>query len=337
MVRDDECIKQRSLIILVSSLVLVLCWVSVSAQAQTESPNKASSQDNSRAPKLSVEVVDLTPRFIKFYETATAEKADPERRWQLWQQLYGFAAVPPTPEGKAMARTLLDKAWSQYPKVMARIRQGAAVLKPSPQSILESVVKLLKSTQYPIKVRVIVFVGELENNAFAYVDKEGVSVVAVPVESSDEDLQLNLTHEFTHAVHIKIAGLPGTWERSIAETILLEGLAMRVTEKLIPGKTPEFYTSARSNEWLPEADKRQTDILKGIQQHLDESDSETVTKFTFGDGTTGLKREAYYAGWIIVGQLERQGMTLADIAKLPRSSMDEVINDEINALIKAKR
>ena len=329
--------KQQSLIILVTSLVLVLFSGSASAQTQNRSLNEAADLKSSRAPALSVEVVDLTPRFIKFYETATAEKADPERRWQLWQQLYGFAAVPPTPEGKAMARTLLDQAWSQYPEVMARIRQGAAVLKPSPQSILESVAKLLNGTQHPIKVRVIVFVGGLENNAFAYVDKEGVSVVAVPVESSDEDLRLNLTHEFTHAVHIKIAGLSGTWERSISETILMEGLAMRVTEKLIPGKTAEFYTVARSKEWLPEADKRQKAILTGIQQHLDKSDSETVSRFTFGDGTTGLKREAYYAGWVVVGKFEEQGMTLADIAKLPRSSMNAVINGAINALIKAKR
>src|SRR3982751_3208832 len=118
MLRDDEYIKRPSPIILVTSLVLVLCWGNVSAQSQNQSPNKAPSQDNLRPPKPSVEVVDLSPRFIKFYETATAEKADPERRWQLWQQLYGFAAVPPTPEGKVMARTLLDKAWSQYPKVM---------------------------------------------------------------------------------------------------------------------------------------------------------------------------------------------------------------------------
>ena len=158
--------KQQSLIILVTWLSLVLFSSSASAQTQNRSLNAATDLKSSRGPALSVEVVDLTPRFFKFYETATAEKADPEQRWQLWQKLYGFAAVPPTPEGKTMARTLLDKAWSQYPKVIARIRQGAAILKPSLQSTLESVAKLLHGTQYPIKVRVIVFVGGLENNAF---------------------------------------------------------------------------------------------------------------------------------------------------------------------------
>lgn len=329
--------KLQSLIFPVTSIIWTLFLGSASAPPHNRSLYEAAALKSSRAPALSVEVVDLTPRFIKFYETAAAEKADPERRWQLWQQLYGFAAVPPTPEGKTLARTLLDKAWPQYPQVMARIRQGAAVLQPSPQSILESVAQVLNGTQYPVKVRVIVFVGGLENNAFASVDKEGVPVVAVPVESSDEDLRLNLTHEFTHAVHVKIAGLRGTWERSISETILMEGLAMRVTEKLIPGKRPEFYTVARSNEWLPEADKRQAAILRGIQQHLDKSDSETVSRFTFGGGTTGLRREAYYAGWVVVGELEEQGMRLADIAKLSRSSMKEVINGAINALIKGKR
>jgi hypothetical protein len=39
-----------------------------------------------------------------------------------------------------------------------------------------------------------------------------------------------------------------------------------------------------------------------------------VQRFTFGAGTTGLPREAYYAGWEIVGQLLRSGMSFHEIA-----------------------
>lgn len=47
-------------------------------------------------PTVTLDVEDLTPRFLAFYEAVQAEGADADRRWQLWQEHYGFAAVPPT-------------------------------------------------------------------------------------------------------------------------------------------------------------------------------------------------------------------------------------------------
>src|SRR5690606_26832582 len=62
-----------------------------------------------------LDVIDLTPRFLDFYERASHEGLDPDARWTLWQEAYGFAAVPPTPEGSRAARALLDAAWDRYP------------------------------------------------------------------------------------------------------------------------------------------------------------------------------------------------------------------------------
>ncbi|MFN2458608.1 MAG: DUF2268 domain-containing putative Zn-dependent protease, partial [Chitinophagaceae bacterium] len=144
-------------------------------------------------------------------------------------------------------------------------------------------------------------------------------------------------HELTHAVHTITANLSKSWERSIAQTVLMEGLAMKATEKLIPGLKPEVYTHAHSDTWLSEADKHQIDILKGIQKHLNDSSSEVTSKFLFGNGTTGTPREAYYAGWIIVGYLEKQGMTLANLVKLSQDSISRVINNAINDIIQGKQ
>jgi hypothetical protein len=304
------------------------------ASSPTQTINNRAAPNTPLTPGSSVEVVDLTPRFLKFYGTAVAEKADAERRWQLWQELYGFAAVPPTPEAKTMARALLDHAWPDYPKYLDRFRQGAAVLKPPPQTILDSIANLLGGPGTEIKVRLILFVGGLEHNAFAYVDK-GIPVVAIPIENSDMDLQLEMTHEFTHAVHTKLAGLSGDYVTSIAQLVLAEGLAMRVTEKLVPGQTPETYTSSQNDKWLQEATSHRIAILKGIKQQLDEKSVAAITKFTFGKGTTGLGREAYYAGWVVVGELVRQGMSLTEIAKLSPASMSSVIGRAIDSLTAA--
>ena len=52
---------------------------------------------------------DLSPRFLDFY--AAAQGATPDARFGIWKDRYDFAAVPPTPQGDAIARKLLDAAW----------------------------------------------------------------------------------------------------------------------------------------------------------------------------------------------------------------------------------
>ena len=88
-------------------------------------------------PRL--EVVDLGPRFLQFHEKAAAENADPERRWQLWREHYGFAAVPPTPEGEGIARRLLDQAWERYPEILDALPVAASQLAPAPELVLAEV------------------------------------------------------------------------------------------------------------------------------------------------------------------------------------------------------
>jgi hypothetical protein len=60
-----------------------------------------------------VQVEDLSPRFLTFYQAAKT-LPDAEARFRIWQNTYGFAAVPPTPAEQAMARRLVDEAWPRY-------------------------------------------------------------------------------------------------------------------------------------------------------------------------------------------------------------------------------
>lgn len=53
---------------------------------------------------LTIRTTDLTPRFLDFYRAAGQPGVGPEERWALWRERYGFAAVPPTAQGMAMAR-----------------------------------------------------------------------------------------------------------------------------------------------------------------------------------------------------------------------------------------
>lgn len=276
--------------------------------------------DGSRA----IEVVDLCPQFLDFYQAAVG--TDPTTRWRLWGEKYGFAAVPPTPQGKELAHKMLDAAWPRYAKILPLVHHGAASVEPKPQDVLRKVAQLL-ALDRPYSMQVTVYVGEFDDNAFSF-KQDGRPVVAIPLEMSTERRELVFTHEMTHAVHIETAGLSGGWERSIAETIFLEGLAMHAVQALEPGHEEREYVDSDS-AWFTSAMTKSREILAGILPELEKSDSATVTRFTYGQGTTGMTREAYAAGWIVIGELLQQGKTFPELARIRSADMSAVVRGAI--------
>jgi hypothetical protein len=285
-------------------------------------------------PPVNIELVDLTPRFLDFFEAAR-EVEDPDRRWEIWRERYGFAAVPPTPAGQEMARRLLDEAWPRYPAILAQVRAGAGAMVPGPRAILAAVAALL-GLDRPLTVRVVAFVGGFENNAFATV-RDGIPVVNLPIEQSAELRALVLPHEFTHAVHLMVAGLPGTWERPLAQVVVEEGLATRVTAALVPGRPDADYLTFPGRDggdaWLAACRERERAILAGLRPFLSDADGATVARFTFGSGTTGLEREAYYAGWAVVGHLHGSGHALAELAHIPGQKLPALVDEAIGTYL----
>jgi hypothetical protein len=71
---------------------------------------------------------------------------------------------------------------------------------------------------------------------------------------------------------------------------------------------------------------------------LTDSGTAVVQRFTFGEGTTGLPREAYYAGWEVVGiMMERLGMSLHDVAIVPPTEYPVLIQRAIDIATKPSR
>lgn len=279
---------------------------------------------------LRVNLIDLSPRFLDFHAAASAEGVDAERRWALWQQRYGFAAVSPTPEGQAMARRMLEQAWPRYEAVLPLIRQGAAAMRPQPLDTLRAVAAVLKPDK-PVEVDVIAYVGAFDGNAFSY-GQDGKPTVAVPLEMDERQRAAILPHEMTHAVHIVIAGLSGGWERSIAATLMQEGLAIHVAREVVPDRALAELIEYTPGWWAAVQPKRR-EILQGILPVLEARDSETVFRFTMGEGPNGFEREAYAAGWWVVEQLRKEGMRLADIARIPEADMPAVARRAIDRML----
>ncbi len=314
--------------ILLAAALPSLSLAADSARSQTPAPPSLTM--NAPPAGVTVTIKDLTPRFLDFYDAATRENAAPDRRWALWKEKYDFAAVPPTPEGDRIARALLDAAWPRYPGVLDRIRAGAAGLTPNPEEVARDIANLLRPAG-PVRARLLVYVGGLEPNAFTTA-QDGKVTTAIPVEMDPAARAMIMTHELTHAVHIGMGSFAGGWRRTIGTTILTEGLACRVTQALFPGH-PEADSIAARPGWLAEASARRDEILRGIRPFLDSDTSEDVMRFTMGTGATGLEREAYYAGWLVVGHWLEHGRTFAEIARIPEKEMPREVGAALDALL----
>jgi hypothetical protein len=280
--------------------------------------------------RLTIHELDLSPQFLAFY-AAARDEPDPDKRYALWKQLYGFAAVPPTPQGEAMARKLLDDGWPKYQSALAVIRAGAPAMKPDALATARKVSAALKADR-PLVIKVVAYVGAFDLNAFSYRGGDGVPVVCVPLEMTPYVRAPIFTHEMTHAVHMEVAHLSGGWERTIAATVLQEGLAMEISRVCVPGRDVRAYVEATPG-WFDACRAEQRAILQGIEPYLDRKDSDTVFRFTLGTGTAGLQREAYYAGWVVMEHLHAKGMPWSEIARVPEDKMPAVAGAAIREIL----
>ncbi|PWE18053.1 hypothetical protein DDZ18_00085 [Marinicauda salina] len=278
---------------------------------------------------LTLEILDLTPRFLDF--EAAARDADPDARFEIWEARYGFAAVPPTEEGREMARAMLDEAWPRYADARDVIEAGAAGLEPAPMASLQAVAGVLDADA-PLRVRLVAYVGMFEHNAFTARGRDGTPAVSLPVEMDPRTREVTQAHEFAHAVHMELAGLSGGWERSIANTLLSEGLAAHVSREVVPGR-PETAYIEHEPGWLERCRANAPEVLAGILPVLAQSDSETVMRFTIGEGPTGLEREAYCAGYLVIAHLRETGASLADIARVQDADMPDFARGAIEAML----
>lgn len=277
-----------------------------------------------------VKLFDLCPKWLHFYELAKDEP-DPERRWQLWQEHYRFAAVPPTEAGMQRARALLDASFDQYPTALDAIALGAPGFCPQPQASLDAVCEVLHFDG-DLTVECVLFVGNFENNAFAFTMND-MSRVHFPVETA-EYRKVTMAHEFAHVVHDRLCGVGG-YVIPIAVLAMKEGIAMHTSKAVVPGEPDSVYNSMTEPAWLDRCGAKHRAILEGIQPFLTEASEAAMGRFTMGTGTTGEEREVYYVGWHVVGHLLRQGRTLGELARLPESDIIAVIRETVAEMLQA--
>ena len=58
-----------------------------------------------------------------------------------------------------------------------------------------------------------------------------------------------------------------------------------------------------------------------------------VARFTYGPGPAGLEREAYHAGWVVVGELMGTGRSLVELARLPALEIVVTVGEVAKRLV----
>ncbi|HZX29226.1 MAG TPA: hypothetical protein VFF16_19290 [Telluria sp.] len=280
------------------------------------------------AQRIVLETEDRAPQFLAWYAAAQNAK-DADERWALWESMYHEAAVPPTPQGKLLARRLVDAAWPRYASALPAAKAGTAAVAPAAAAALEQAAATL-GLETPARIRLKGIIAAFERNAFAY--RADIPVLVVPLETIGQT-PLALAHEGTHAVHMALNRDGGGFERALAFAALQEGLAMHVACRLVSGATPAQCVGGRPDFWEQMQEKRQA-ILQGALPDLARADAATLVRYTMGSGSAGLPRELYALGWFVVERLLADGMTPAQLARVPERDAARLVGDTVALMLK---
>ena len=121
--------------------------------------------------------------------------------------------------------------------------------------------------------------------------------------------------------HYNFAAVPpGDLGEEIAKQLVNEAWP------LVPGKQEEQYIEFTKG-WLKSCNSKKKEIMEGLLPFLDDSSSATLTKFTFGTGTTGNERELYFAGWELVKELQKLGVTFNELSHIPEEDIPNYLRE----------
>jgi hypothetical protein len=150
------------------------------------------------------------------------------------------------------------------------------------------------------------------------------ATILMPVENIN--LKIALAHDLTHSIELQLVSVKNSFGAPVGETMFLEGLAMRTSQRAVPGLPDAAYTSMpNESDWMPNCVAKKDAVLKDIVPDLDKSGHEIAMKYTFGQGNNGMQREAYCAAWFVMGRLLDSGKTLPELARIPEDKMVDTI------------
>ena len=273
------------------------------------------------AAAADLEIDNRVGNFEKFYIEASHAKLSPDQRFALWTQDGNMAAVPPGPRGDAMARKLLDEAWPRYASLMPTLPSLTRSAEEGARELFAADLAVLGAAEAPIHTRLILHVGQFNDNAYSVPAMDGQPATSVMAVENSAYRRV-LAHELAHTIHFQLAGDVDAFKASLGEIMFIEGLAMRVAQRAEPGRIDADYAAMPGDTaWMPRCFANKDRIIRGILPDLDKAGQDISFKYTFGNGNSGMQREVYCVAWFAFGALLDHGRTLPELARLPESRM----------------
>lgn len=275
-----------------------------------------------------IQIVSLIDKFLDFYDSSESI-TDFKEKFKIWEEKYGFAAVPPGDNRQETVYKLFTENYSKYKKSLGKIKK----FKPNEEKVnkILNEIKTLLAFEGCLDFVIIYFVGFFENNAFVAPYDGGKLALCLPVENNLSELNddILLAHELTHIVHNNILKSEAKWTRKLSFAILQEGLAMKTSQCIVPGLS-EYNYLASDEKWFNECMKLKGKIIDGIISYLDSEDGEILFKFTIGEGTTKNVRELYIVAWVLFSKLLDSGFTLQKLANVIESDSVDLVNEYLS-------
>src|SRR5690606_2710723 len=204
--------------------------------------------------------LDMTERFLRFYERASRPGTSMDERWRLWRKMGRFAPVPTTPDGMKRAREMFEAVWPRYGQSLDAIAAGGAAVREAAPGVLGDVMQLLACRGRTLPPVLVVFGGFFENNGF--VERSGgLDVFGIPAGWAARQGGRSMRREFTRLVPRRKAGLGGRRARRVGRAVVREGLAMHAGAARVHGRSVEGYVRVAESGWWACCVQRREEIL----------------------------------------------------------------------------
>ena len=179
-----------------------------------------------------------------------------------------------------------EEVFARYPGVMPNIRSVSAGAEGAINESVKKCAAVLDAAEP--SGRHIVMVGRFVSNAWA--DAFGgapTCFYALELIPDVDTLALMAVHETAHTLHFQLSDLPNDG-KTVAETLLLEGLATMTSALAVPGLNDEVYlwpgypyTTAgqKVDAWLADCTAQRSELIRQLSDDLNKTDSATLGRY----------------------------------------------------------
>lgn len=261
--------------------------------------------------------------FLQFWNVAPgASFAQRAAAWDAYVQRHAdlFAASG----GRLGGAPQLDAALPRYAAGLPRMFAMRAELEPLIAASMSDLAALFTLAEFP--VRWALAVGTYWSDGWVCdLGGQSAMVLALEMVESPCHARLLVGHEMAHLAHAQAAGVAWDGLVTLGDALLLEGLAVYVSSRLVPGQPDEVYlwlglsrtpSGEAPGEWLARCHAAWPGIRHRLQRDLLRTGQPTLAAWFQGDACAADTpvRAGYAAGFRVVSRLAAE-FTVAEMAR----------------------